>query len=284
MLKLGIVKSSNSHSLSSLMHTAALQHLNIKGEYKVYEVSTENLKILFDELKQNGIKGLNVTIPHKISVIPLLDELTERANLIGAVNTITFNDGKSTGDNTDVTGFWEGIPLDIRNKLPGNNVVLLGYGGSACAIAIALIHNDVKSITVYGRDKKKLSMFKEFIDSKTKKLHRNVSTSINTLNDIDLSYAFMLINATPIGMAPDTDSSPVKKEDLKKLPNDSLVYDIIYKPQETKLLKDARSLKLKTLNGVEMLVRQGAASLNIWLGKEVAPINVMRLTVEQSLD
>ena len=274
MLKFGILRSPSGHSLSEVMQTAALQHLNINGEYKEYGVSKDELKSVFEKLKTDDIKGLNVTIPHKINIIPLLDELTDTAKLVGAVNTITFNNGKSIGDNTDVVGFWEAIPEKIRENIPGNNVAIIGCGGAAHAVCTALILNGVKKIKVYGRNHDKLKRFKKHFES----------AGVDLISNINLSDTQSLINTTPVGIFPNINESPVSKDDLKKLPKDALVYDIIYNPLETKLLQDAKSLGLQTLNGVEMLVRQGAASLNIWLGKEIAPIGVMRLAVRQFVE
>ena len=284
MLKFGILRSPSGYSLSEAMQTAALQYLNINGEYKAYGVKPEELKKVFESLKANNINGLNVTIPHKVNIIPLIDELTETANLVGAVNTVTFNSNrKSTGDNTDVIGFWEAIPEEIRKEIPNKTISVFGCGGAARAVCRALILNNAKKISVYGRNKNKLDNFKNHFTVETS--HRGVSTvDIDLLNNIDLSNTSMLINTTPLGMFPDTNKSPILIEDLKKMKSNAFVYDIIYKPQETKLLKDAKSLNLKTLNGVEMLVRQGAASLNIWLGKNVAPISVMRMAVLESLE
>ena len=287
MLKFGILRSPTGHSLSEVMQTAALQHLNIKGEYKAYGVSKEDLKKVFLELKANGVKGLNVTIPHKIDIIPLLDELTERAKLIGAVNTITFQeDGKTTGDNTDVIGFWEAISEEVRKKIPLNKVSILGCGGAAHAVATALILNRTKHIKIYGRNKDKFDDFKRFFLQGKETLQWNISTTIETdlISNIDLSNTFLLVNTTPLGMYPNINDSPIKKDDLNKLPKDSFVYDIIYKPKETKLLQYAKTLGLQTLNGVEMLVRQGAASLNIWLGESIAPIGAMRTAILNELE
>lgn len=273
MLKFGILRSPSGYSLSETMQTAALQYLNINGEYKSYGVKPEELENVFNALKKEGINGLNVTIPHKISVIPLLDELTETAKLIGAVNTILFKDGKSIGENTDAIGFWEAIPEKIRKKIPGENIVMIGCGGAAHACTIALILNNANRIKIYGRNVEKLTNLKKFLTS------RSVETKIKTdlIENIDLSTAFMLVNTTPVGMYPDINDSLVSKKALSEMQKGSIVYDIIYKPLETKLLKDAKSLGLKPLNGIEMLVRQGAASLNLWLEKEVAPISVMRM-------
>ncbi len=285
-LKLGIIKSSGTPSLSVIMHTAALQHLNINGEYKAYEVKPEELKDVFERLKKEKAKGVNVTIPHKINIIPLLDELTDRAKQIGAVNTVIFKDGKSIGDNTDASGFWEAIPDEIRKNIPGKNISILGCGGAAHACAIACISNNISKLKIYGRDKKKLENFEGFLKTIVETSQRDVSTSIHIdlLSHIDLSNIHILINTTPVGMYPNINESPARKEDLERLPKDSFVYDIIYKPQETKLLQDAKSLGLKTLNGIEMLVRQGAESLNIWLEKDVAPLEIMRNAVLDSLE
>ena len=288
MLRLGILRSPHGHSLSEVMQNAALQYLNINGEYKAYGVSEDELKNVFEKLKADGIKGLNVTIPHKIKVIKFLDELTDTAKLIGAVNTITFNNGKSIGDNTDVIGFWESIPEKIRKRNSNKTVAILGCGGAAHAVCTALILNNAKSIKIYGRDRNKLESFKKHF-LKTPRWGDS-DVEIGLFDDIDLSDTSFLVNTTPIGMYPNINDMPIKKEQLKKLLVETsrrgvstFVYDIIYNPPETKLLQDAKSLGLQTLNGVEMLVRQGAASLNIWLEKEIAPVSVMRMAVLRSL-
>ncbi len=283
MLKLGILRSQTGHSLSSIMQTAALKHLNIKGEYHSYGINPEQLNEEFTKLKNSGITGLNVTMPHKITIIKYLDELTETAQLIGAVNTITIENGKSIGDNTDVIGFWNALPLNIQERLQDSNVAIIGNGGAACAIVIALIKNNVKSLTIYGRDKNKLLDFSLFCNQKKDILRKHTEISIGLISNIDLKNTSMLINTTPIGMYPNIKESPIEKDKLIHLPNESLVYDIIYNPLETILLKDARSLNKQILNGVDMLVLQGAASLNIWLEKDIAPIDVMKKTILEYL-
>ncbi len=273
-LKLGIIKAPGTPSLSVIMQTAALQHLNINAEYKAHEVTSENLEKVFKELKKEKIRGLNVTMPHKINIISLLDELTDKAKHTGAVNTITFKEnGKTIGDNTDSNGFWSAIPEGSRTNLLNKNIAILGCGGAAHACAIAFLSHNVSSVKIYGRNKNKLNAFKNFL--------KNIE--IDLLSNIDLSNTHILVNTTPVGMYPNIDQSPLTKEDLQKLPKDALVYDIIYNPLETKLLQSAKALDLKTLNGVEMLVRQGAESLNIWLGKDIAPLEIMRNAVVETL-
>jgi len=282
MIKLGILKSPGGKSSSKPMHSSALSNLGIDGEYTVYECLPKDLKKTFDELKRNKVRGVNVTIPHKIPVMSFVDRISERAKLIGAVNTVIFEeDGKSTGENTDMHGFWNAIPKDIREQAKGKDVALLGAGGAACACAVAFIQNEVKTLKIYARDINKLKAFKNELE--TKNIKSQTKIEIDLLENIDLNNTFILTNTTPIGMYPNSNSSPVKLEDLKKIPQDSLVYDIVYNPFETVLLKDARSLGYKTLNGVEMLVLQGAESLKMWLNRNDVPVNVMREAVITSL-
>lgn len=283
-IKLGIIKAPGSISLSSVMMTAAIQQLNINAEYKPYEAKPEELESVFEKLKKEKVKGINVTMPHKINIIPLLDSLTDRAKQIGAVNTVIFKDGKAIGDNTDSNGFWNAIPEDIRANIKDKNISILGCGGATHACVIALIVNNVTKIKIYGRNKNKLDDFKDFLETTVKMSRQGPSIEIDLLSNIDLSNTHILINTTPIGMDPNTNDSPTEKKDLQRLPKDAFVYDIIYKPQETKLLQDAKFLGLKTLNGVEMLLRQGAESLNIWLEKDIAPLEIMRNAVMDSLE
>lgn len=283
MLKLGIIGFPLEHSLSSVMQTAALQHLNISGEYKAYEVKESDLEKVFNDLKKNGLKGFNVTIPYKTKILPLLDELTLTAQLAEAVNTVTIkSNGKTIGDNTDVSGFWDSIPDDYKKKLHKITASILGCGGSARAVCLALIQNNLNTLKIYGRDKQKLDKFQGFLLEIKKKTNSKTNIETAMLNNIHLSDSSLLINTTPIGMHPDINDSPVAKDKLSELSKDALVYDIIYNPKETKLLKYAKELNLKTTNGIEMLIRQGHASLCIWLGKKVSALNIMRITIANS--
>lgn len=279
MLKLGIIGNPLTHSLSPLMHEAALKALNIEGEYKKHEISEGELAKKLQELKSSGVRGLNITIPFKKKVLTLLDDLTDTAKLTGAVNTITFlENGKTLGDNTDIYGFYKAIPEDIRTALNGKNISILGYGGSAQAIAISILLNikNVPVITISGRDIEKLKTFQSFVDSKKQELNLKTNIEIKRFEELDLSSTNLLINTTPLGMYPKIEESPISKEKLKELPKNSLVYDIIYNPLETKLLKDSNTLGLKTLNGVDMLVLQGAKSLSLWLEQDFIPTEVMK--------
>ena len=284
MIKLGIIGFPLEHSLSPIMHTAALQQLNINGEYLKYEVKEEKLQELLNAFKKNGLKGFNVTIPYKNKIIPYLDEVTETAKLAEAVNTVTIKEnGKAIGDNTDIEGFWESLPETIRNKIFSSQATVLGCGGTAKAISIALLKNNVSSLSVFSRNKEKLITFANYLNSKKDKLKAKTKLDFGLTSEINLSNTSLFINTTPVGMYPAVDSSPLKKEELQELPKDAFVYDVIYNPTKTKFLEIAESLNKKTLNGIEMLVRQGANSLKIWLDGVNPPIEIMRMAVVQGL-
>lgn len=287
MVKLGIIGYPLEHSLSPIMHNTALQYLNVGGEYVAYETKEEDLEKRLKEIIDSGVKGLNVTIPYKTKIIKFLDELSENAKLANAVNTITIrDDGKLIGDNTDIIGFWEAIPVNFRETLKDKNVAVIGNGGAALGAITALLINNIKSLHIYGRSKENLNIFyKSLIQTKE---FTNAKTEINTslISDIKLNNISLLINTTPVGMHPKINESPIPKEKLLAMPKDSLVYDLIYNPEETLLLKNAKSLGLNTLNGLDMLVIQGASSLAIWLelSKRVTPIGIMKLAINQVMD
>lgn len=283
MLKLGILKFSGSKSLSKPMHLAALKVLGLAGEYSIYECLPENLKSQIQELKDSGVRGVNVTIPHKIPLMKLVDKLTDRAKLVGAVNTVIFEKNEAIGENTDLYGFFEAIPKEFKNNISESDVALLGCGGAACACAIAFIQNNVKTLKIFARDINKLKSFKADLEIKKEILKSTTNIEIGLLSEVSLKDIFILTNTTPVGMSPDLDSTPIPKEKLKDLKKDALVYDIIYNPSETLLLKDAKSLGYKTLNGVEMLVLQGAESLKLWTNRNDIPIDIMRKGVLEEL-
>ena len=281
MLRLGIIGYPLEHSLSPVMHTAAMQQLNIMGEYKTYTIKEENLSSVFNVLKQAGLRGLNVTIPHKKTVLPLLDEISDEARLIEAVNTITFQDnGKTKGDNTDIIGFWESLNDHLKKNISSLNVTVLGYGGSSSAVCTALIKHNVKELVIYGRNQEKLKAFEVLLKNIKTNLKSKTLFNIGKIEKVDLSTTNLLINTTPVGMYPDINTSPLDKNTLAHLPKEGFVYDLIYNPIETKLLKESKALGYDTQNGLDMLVRQGALSLTIWLGKEVSAVAPMKKAVE----
>jgi len=272
----GLIGYPAKHSISPQIHNSAFKILNINAVYLTFEVKKEFLKKALDGVRALGIKGLNVTIPHKVNVIKYIDELSREAALIGAVNTILNDDEKLIGFNTDYTGILK--TFEVYNvNLIGKKIVLLGAGGAAKAIAFAIAEKS-SSLTILNRTKRKaLNLAGEL----NKKLKVNVSANSLTSESLknSLKDADILVNATSVGMAPNINQTLVTKEFLRK---DMIVLDVVYNPLETKLLKEAKEAEAKCINGVEMLIQQAAEAFKIWFKIE-PPINEMRTIALKSL-
>ena len=217
-----------------------------------------------------NICGLNVTIPHKVTVVPLLDELDSLAEKIGAVNTIVNNGGKLKGYNTDAMGFLR-VLTERGIALRGKHTVLLGAGGAARAIAFALADNGAE-ITILNR-KEELDWAVELAAKVGKVFGKRFAAMELKSSNLKkaLTDADILVNATSAGMSPKIEETPVAA-DLLRL--GLLVYDIVYNPAETRLLREARQAGAQTINGREMLVWQGAAAYELWTGQK-APVDIM---------
>ena len=284
---IGVIGNPVGHSFSPIMFNAAFKAMNMNYVYVPFKVEKEDLKYAIKGAKAFGIKGLNVTIPHKQKIINELDKFDIMANLIGAVNTIDFKDGKSKGYNTDCIGAVKAIEevCDIKNK----NVVIVGAGGAARAIAFQIAIEGANNLTMINRSPKKAKSL--IYDIKT--LLSADFTDNSKLDDItidfshiDLNFEYggldilheslkdadILIDTTPIGMHPNINDEPVATEDM--IHSDLIVNDIVYNPLETTLIKEAKKANAKTISGIKMLLYQGAENFKIWTGKE-APIDVM---------
>lgn len=268
-----------SHSLSPVMHNAAFSYLGLNYVYLPFEVKEAELKNAVSSLRALNIVGVNVTVPHKEKIIKYLDEVSEEVLKIGAVNTVKNLDGKLLGFNTDKYGFVNSLKR-AKIKLENKKAVVLGCGGASRAVCFGLLENKIKNLIITDIVKEKVERLKRDL----KKFYPDVEIE-GILYDEEkilnvLKYADILVNATPVGMKPDLNSSPVSKlpEDNKNL----IVYDLVYNPLKTKLLKIAEKLKLKSISGLEMLVLQGAKSFEIWTGK-TAPVKIMKREVKKFL-
>ncbi len=282
-LKLGIMGYPIQHSLSPLLHAHLLQVTQHNGEYHQYEIQPEHLAVELNKLAEQNIRGLNVTIPHKVTVIPLLDQINPEAELAGAVNTIVFEDSgtRKIGYNTDIIGFIRSLPEAVKQQLPKSHILILGAGGSARAVMHALIQLNTASITFALRDAQKAVSMSWQADLIRAFYKSNTKTRIVSLFSLpDLTSFNGVINTTPIGMWPEHDQSLLTPNQLKTLPVDAFVYDLIYRPLETKLLKDAKALGLQTISGLDMLIHQGIASLELWLEESISPDVVAPLRAE----
>lgn len=257
MIKLGLIGYPLGHSLSPKIHTAALRACGLQGDYSLFPIHPDDqngLKELLTRVRAGEIHGLNVTIPHKQNVIELMDELTPTAKAIGAVNTIYLREGKLIGDNTDAAGFLADLKKGIGNRESGKSAVVLGAGGSARAVVYALL-NDGWDVTISAR---RLEQAQQLAASFT-----NCELRITTFNLQPLTFD-LIVNTTPLGMTPNTESSPLP-ENLS-LPANAFVYDLVYNPRETKLVKAARAQGLHATTGLGMLIEQAALSFEMWTG------------------
>ena len=276
----GLIGDPVSHSVSPEMHNAAYKELNLNYKYISIKVAKKDLKAALDDIRKKDFAGVNVTVPHKEAVILLLDEVTKLPRLIGAVNTIKNENGKLVGYNTDGAGFVESLKEDGKIDPKGKNVVLIGAGGGAKAVAIMLAEAGIKSLAITDVLKEKASDLTEHVKS-----HFKIDVAAVSQVSDDFKGAIkncdILINATPVGMHPKVNECPIS-EDIK-IPKGILVCDLIYNPPESKLLKKAKESGAKTLNGIGMLVRQGALSFYIFTGKK-APVETMKAAVLKALN
>lgn len=245
------------HSMSPIIHTELFKICNMNENYELIEAAPENLTTCFNNTLCN-LKGFNVTIPHKIEIIKNLDELSNRAELFGAVNTVQIKDGKKIGHNTDCTGFLNALKMaDI--DLTGN-VLLCGSGGVARMIAFETILAGAKlTIAVRPDDIEAANAIKNEISSKL-----NKSCDIFLLSEAKGGYD-LVINGTPVGMFPHIDACPVEKEVIT---SSKAAFDVIYNPQETVFIKHAKEAGIKYSGGLSMLVWQAAVAQQIWNGVE----------------
>jgi shikimate dehydrogenase len=265
------------HTVSPAMHNAAFQELGLDYIYVAFKVKPEELPQAVAGLKALNITGFNVTIPHKVVIIPLLDSLDPLAEKVGAVNTVINDDGKLKGYNTDAEGFYRALTehgFNPKNK----KVVVLGAGGASRAITYILAKNGA-SLTILNRQQEL-----DWAEDIAGLLREDFRKEVKVLELGDLAKALpsadLLINATSVGMSPSANVSPVPAKLLAGLP---LVFDIVYNPIKTKLLQDAAVAGVKTISGVDMLAWQGALAFEKWTGR-TAPINLMRETAIKMLE
>ena len=244
----GLLGKKLAHSVSPLIHKMIFEELKIEGDYRLFEVESQALKDKIYEFKSSNIKGLNVTIPYKIEIMEYLDEISEEANKISAVNTIAFEDGKLKGYNTDYYGFGMLIQKN-KIEISDKNAVILGSGGASKSVYQYLLDNGINQITIVSRDK-----------SKAQALFKNCNViSYQELEYIE--FGDLIINCTPVGMYPDINSSPVEKAIVRRF---SAAVDLIYNPKETVFLKYANEIGIKSVNGLYMLVGQAVKAQEIW--------------------
>lgn len=267
------------HSFSPAMHNSAFEKLQMDCAYVPFPVQPEYIGKAVDSIRSLGLSGVNVTIPHKSSVIKYLDEVSREAQLIGAVNTIVNRNGILTGYNTDAPGFLKSLETDAGVNPGGKRVLILGAGGAARAVSIQLAIAGAAEIALTSPVAGEAEGLANLIESSL-----NVKVSVINWDKQEISKNAegfdILINATPVGMHPRVEEKP--PVDLENATRDLLVCDLIYNPNETMLLKEARDNGFKTLNGMGMLLYQGAIAFELWTGIE-PPLEVMKEALQKSL-
>jgi shikimate dehydrogenase len=245
------------HSLSPVMHKAVLERLGLDAHYLAFPVAPRNLKEAVSGLWALGCGGFNVTIPHKQAIMPLMQDCTPLAQKIGAVNTVLRTEQGWLGDNTDIAGFTAPL-LRQKSDWSGARALILGCGGAARAVIAGCLSLGMRQITVQGRTLENLKAVQvQFPEIQILGPEQSL-TSV-------LAHTSLVVNTTPLGMDPCPEASPLTQEELALLPNDALVYDLVYNPEMTQLLIWSQERGLATQGGLEMLVHQGWKALQLWL-------------------
>jgi shikimate dehydrogenase len=305
----GIIGYPVGHSVSPQMQQAALDHYKLDVKYELWETAPDKLASFVEQLRQPQYLGANITVPHKGAMLQLVDELEALASAVGAVNTIVNRDGRLYGFNTDAGGFLKALNKDGGFDPAEKHAVLLGAGGVARAATFALSKAGIKSLTITDIDLDRAHKLKAdlesslartqgkvprscydakdvtWIDSLTYKLWPIPDIEVIALNDPQfkktVAACHLIVNCTPTGMK---DSATENKSPLDAgfIPSKAFVYDVVYNPLVTKLLSEAKKAGAGTLNGLPMLVYQGAIAFELWTGRE-APVNIMFKAAEKAL-
>jgi len=272
----GVIGDPIEHTASPAMHNAAFKKLGLDYVYLPFRVKREELGKAIEGMRALNIRGLNVTIPHKVAVIQSLDELDSLAEKIGSVNTIVNDNGVLRGYNTDATGFLQAL-LERRIELEGKNAVILGAGGASRAISFILAEQAANLVILnrtLGKAKEQAGMISKISQREARALELNRENLVEVLEKADI-----LINTTSVGMTPNIDETPVPFNLLKP---DLTVFDIVYNPIKTRLQREAEAAGAETIGGLDMLLWQGALAFEKWTGVK-APIEVMRAEVIKGL-
>ena len=258
------------HSISPLMHNEAFRLLDLDYTYLCFDVTEDTLPTAVAGLKACGIRGFNLTMPNKNKIVELLDELSPAARLIGAVNTVVNDDGHLTGYNTDGVGYMQAVK-DAGYDITGKTITVMGAGGAATAICAQAALDGVKRIHIFARETSRFW-------SRTQKLVENINSTLpceaflHENKDLTalaqaISESALLLNATSVGMAPNTDGTIIENTSLYH--PDLIVSDVIYNPRETRFLREAREAGCRTFNGMYMLLYQGAEAFRLWTGQDM---------------
>jgi len=276
--RVGIIGYPLGHTLSPVMHQAAFDHLVLPITYHAFEVKPEGLaEFMEKEARKPDLLGLNVTIPHKETVIPFLDELSPEAEAIGAVNTVCHTEGRLVGHNTDAYGFNAALILDARVHPSTCRAVIFGAGGAARAVTYALLRRGASSVIIVNRNPERAEQIvQHFLDLAAGRRFLALPADPARYGE-ELKRCNLIVNATSVGLK--GDETPLGKE---LIPSEVLVYDLVYTPYPTRLLREAKEAGARILGGLGMLLYQGVAAFQLWT-KVSAPVQVMRNALAKEL-
>ena len=261
------------------MHTAALKEKGLPFLYGVIDVTSEYLPSLFTALRGDGFRGVNVTVPHKESVMRFLDDVSAEAKAVGAVNTVVNEHGTLTGHNTDIAGIKESL-LPFGEAIGKGNVLILGAGGASRAVGYTVAkHFSPKTVTIHNRTQSRANSLVQMFSKDFPDTRWSSSIDYPSLTR-SLEKSALVINATSVGMYPDSEANPVPAG--VKFSNDQIIFDIVYNPIETVLLRQARMAGARTVNGIEMFLHQGAEAFELWT-QEKFPLETARSVVIKEL-
>ena len=274
----GIIGNPLGHTLSPAMHNAAFEHLGLDYIYLTFEISKSQLGDTLEKLKPNNFRGLNITHPFKLEIIPYLDKIDETAQHIGAVNTVVYDGESLVGYNTDSYGALEalrnsGIELEKHKR----KIMIVGAGGAARAVALPLGnlgHDLIIANRTYQNAEELANMLNKINKSNTTNAIK-LDNIEHEINDVEI-----LINCTPLGMKDYTSDCPIPS---KLIRNDLIVFDLVYSPKNTPLITAAINAKAKVIYGYEMFIHQGVKAFELWTGVE-APVEVMRKIILENLN
>lgn len=266
------------HSISPRIHNAAFSAAGLDWEYRSYPVRPEELPDSFRGFAARGGRGLNITIPHKVAVMKLLDRVEDRARLIGAVNTVLFKSGEASGFNTDGPGFIQSVEEGLYFNFAGKTVAVFGAGGAGRAVAVSAALKGAR-VEIADLDRERAEELSRWINREVRPGAAGHFYPEKRSGRAILSAADLAVDATPLGLAP---ADPVTFDPALLSPKAAVV-DLVYNPPETPLLRAARHLGLRAINGLGMLVQQAALSWTIWTGLP-APVEVMRSAALRAME
>lgn len=271
----GLLGSPVSHSISPMMHNEAFEQLGLDYAYLAFDVGTDQLKTAIDGMRALGVRGFNLTMPNKNQMCQFCDDLSPAARITGSVNTVVNENGTFIGHTTDGIGYMRSIQ-ESGYHIIGRKMTLLGAGGAATSILVQAALDGVAEISVFNNRSASFSRMEHIIEEL--KLHSACQIHLYDYSDSgilrrEIADSAILTNATSVGMAPDVDASIITNPDM--LHKDLIVSDIIYNPRETRLLRMAKEAGCPTLNGLYMLLYQGAEAFKLWTGQEM-PVELIK--------